>query len=171
MHKGVTRNCGLVIIVLLASACSDPSESPSASRDIAGKSVEEKPMPAGFLDEAPPPPVSDTIVLSGGNLILDEVTTDTAIVLHQGKLIAWGKRGEVDMPNDSVGRDLRGKWITPGTLSDLEASTLPNLSELKIGAEANMLMFKTGPDLAGATGDDLHGMITNGELQIFEESD
>jgi hypothetical protein len=167
MHERVRQNIYLVIILGLASACSDPTMSQESTH----KSAEPKSMPAGFLDEAPPPPVSDTIVLSGGNLILDQVTTDTAIVLHQGKLIAWGKRGEVDMPNDSVGRDLRGKWITPGTLSDLEASTLPNLSELKIGAEANMLMFKTGPDLAGATGDDLHGMITNGELQIFEESD
>jgi imidazolonepropionase-like amidohydrolase len=131
----------------------------------------EKSMPAGFLDEAPPPPVSDTVVLSGGNLILAKVTPDTAIVLHAGKLIAWGKRGEVNMPNDSVGRDLRGKWLTPGTLTDLEASTLPNLGELKIGAVANMLIFNTGPDLAGATGDDLHGVITNGELQIFDESD
>ena len=158
MHKGMRRNSCLVIIVLLASACSDPSAQP-------------KSMPAGFLDEAPPLPVSDTVVLSGGNLVLEKVTTDTAIVLHNGILIAWGKRGEVTMPNDSIGLDLRGKWLTPGTLADLEASTLPNLTELKIGTVANMLVFKTGPDLVGATSDDLHGVITDGELQIFDQSD
>ena len=167
MHKNLGLIGCLVITIILASACADPV----ANHASTAKSVEPESMPAGFLDEAPPPPESDTIVLSGGNLILDGVTTDTAIVLQNGKLIAWGKRGEVDMPNDSIGKDLRGKWITPGTLTDLEAATLPNLAVLKKGAEANMLVFKTGPDLAGATTDDLYGTITNGELQIFDASE
>ena len=166
MHGGLELISRLVITTILASACADPSTN-KANPD---KSAEPE-MPAGFLDDAPPPPVSDTIVLSGGNMVLDGVTTDTAIVLQNGKLIAWGKRGEVDMPNDSIGKDLRGKWITPGTLTDLEAATLPNLAALKKGAKANMLVFKTGPDLAGATTDDLYGTITNGELQIFDASE
>lgn len=167
MHEGFRQFSYLAIIVVLASACADPT----VNQTSADKPAEPNLPPAGFLDAPPPLPVSDTIVLSGGNLILDAVTTDTAIVLQQGKLMAWGKRGEVDMPNDSIGKDLRGKWITPGTLTDLEAATLPNLTALKVGAAANMLVFKTGPDISRATSDDLYGTISNGELQILDASE
>ena len=140
--------------VLLALACSQP----------------EKKMPASFLDEAPPPPTSSTVVLSGGTLVLEQVTADSAIVLRNGKLIAWGKRGEVEMPNDSVGKDLRGKWITPGTIDDLETGNLPNLAELKIAAPANLLVLKVGPGFDGVSSADLYGVVVQGELQILEES-
>ena len=38
---------------------------------------------------------------------------DSLVVITDGDLIAWGTRGDVDVPNDSIGFDLRGKWIEP----------------------------------------------------------
>lgn len=147
MHKS-----WLLLGALLAVACGE----------------QDKAMPAGFLDEPPPPPTSNTVVLSGGTLVLEQVTLDTAIVLQDGKLIVWGMRGEVDMPNDSVGKDVRGKWITPGTIGDLEAKNLPNLTALKMAAPANLLILKVGPDFHDATSADLYGIVEHGQLQIFD---
>ena len=88
-------------------------------------------MPPGFLDEPPPKPKSNTLVLSGGDLVLDTVIADAVVVIQNGKLLAWGKRGEVDMPNDSIGADMRGKWISPGTPEDL--GSLPNMALMQVG--------------------------------------
>ena len=148
------HKCWLLIGVFLAVACSEPEQN----------------VPGSFLDEAPPPPSSNTVVLSGGTLVLEQVTTDTVIVLTDGKLIAWGARGEVDMSDDSVGKDVRGKWIAPGTMNDLASGNLPNLTELKIAAPANLLLLKVGPDFDDVSSADLYGIVVQGELQILEET-
>lgn len=82
-------------------------------------STPEPDMPPSFLDEAPPPPTSATEILGGGTLVLPDgsFVNDALIVITNGKLIAWGKRGEVDVPNDSIGYDLRGKWIQTDELA------------------------------------------------------
>ena len=40
-----------------------------------------------------------------------ERISDSIIVITNGQIVAWGARGETDLPNDSIGFDLRGKWI------------------------------------------------------------
>ncbi len=69
--------------------------------------------PPGFLDEAPAPPTSATVILSGGTLVLAQPIADAVVVITNGEVQAWGKRGAVDVPSDSVGRDMRGKWLLP----------------------------------------------------------
>ena len=46
------------------------------------------------------------------------------MVITKGNLIAWGKRGDVDVPNDSIGFDLRGKWIEPLEWSESRPAAL-----------------------------------------------
>lgn len=103
----------LVAIILTLSACAEnvqpePTSEPGVTRS-------EKAMPPGFLDEPPPPPTSATAILSGGILLLPDGSevVDSLVVITDGDLIAWGTRGDVDVPNDSIGFDLRGKWIEP----------------------------------------------------------
>lgn len=98
----------------------------AACDDRAGTSVKEsKSMPPGFMDEPPPPPTSNTVILSGGVLLADSPITDSVVVIADGVITAWGHRGEVDLPNDSIGIDMRGKWIrgsnglTSGSTADL----------------------------------------------------
>ena len=71
----------------------------------------ESPALPGFTDAPPPPPRSDTVILSGGVLVAEQDLPDSVIVIANGKLLRWGARGSVAVPNDSVGRDLRGFWL------------------------------------------------------------
>lgn len=77
--------------------------------------VDSGSMPPGFLDSAPPGPESNTKVLSGGTLMTEPPVQDAVVVITDGAVISWGSRGSVDMPNDSIGLDMRGKWIRPVT--------------------------------------------------------
>ena len=76
-------------------------------------------LPPGFLDDPPPPPTSDTAILSGGTLLLPDGSElrDSLVIITRGDLVDWGKRGEVDVPHDSIGVDLSGKWLQPQTLA------------------------------------------------------
>lgn len=120
-YSGCNRALALILASILAlAACTDEPD----------KAVSE--MPPGFLDEAPPPPVSATEILSGGTLVLPDGTqiNDSIIIITNGNLVAWGRRGSVDVPNDSVGHDLRGKWVVPtglttGAPAELRFSELP----------------------------------------------
>ena len=96
---------------------------------------EEQSLPPGFLDEAPPPPTSATEILGGGTLVLPDgsFVEDSLLIITDGKLVAWGKRGDVDVPNDSVGFDLRGKWIQAAELSAGTAADL-KFSERTLGS-------------------------------------
>lgn len=159
----------LLTTFALVSACSEPAPSSTATPPVSGAAVmATDSMPPGFTDEPPAPPTSSTIVLSGGNLITETLVEDSVVVLHKGKVVTWGKRGEVDMPNDSIGIDVRGKWLVPGTEADLKSGNLPNSALLETGVAGNLLVFNTGPDISNATGDDLHAIVSEGALQIFE---
>ena len=82
--------------------------------------------PPGFTDAPPAAPTSATTILSGGILLTDTPISDSVVVITNGAVIAWGRRGEVELPNDSIGIDMRGKWIRPattlssGSVADLE---------------------------------------------------
>ncbi|NKB98105.1 MAG: hypothetical protein GKR90_06375 [Pseudomonadales bacterium] len=103
----------MAVVALTLFACSESEEITPASE--APDALPEKPMPPGFLDEPPPPPTSATAILSGGTLLLPDggEIPDSLVVITNGDLVAWGTRGAVDVPNDSIGFDLRGKWIEP----------------------------------------------------------
>jgi hypothetical protein len=74
------------------------------------------------------------------------------------------------MPNDSVGKDMRGKWLTPGTRADLDAGSLPNKVSPTPDELANILIFKAAPDFSKLSADDLYAVVAQGELQILEAS-
>ncbi|NOX51905.1 MAG: hypothetical protein GXP16_15425 [Gammaproteobacteria bacterium] len=121
-------------------------------------------MPPGFLDEPPPPPTSETSVLSGGTLMLDPHVTDSVLVLQQGTIMAWGKRGEVDMPNDSIGVDMRGKWLYPGTLVELNKGVVK--AGLRKNQPANMIILSQDPELGPVDQVAVVGEITQGTLRL-----
>ena len=113
----------LLSLSLLLLACSD-STPPREPQTLApGVNT---PPPPGFTDAPPPAPVSDTVILSGGILLTEPPITDSAIVITEGVVTGWGRRGEMDIPNDSIGRDVRGLWIrathtlVSGAIADLQ---------------------------------------------------
>lgn len=159
-----------MMTVMLLFACGEaPAPNPPGEATQAAP-AETAAMPPGFLDEPPPRPKSNTLVLSGGDLVLDTVTADAVVVIQNGKLLAWGKRGEVEMPNDSIGTDMRGKWITPGVAADIAGTNLPHLELMQAGEPANLLAFTVGPDLTQASEEDLHAVVANGRLEIYGSS-
>lgn len=89
----------LGLLFPLLSACEQPDNTQS--------------MPPGFTDAPPPSPTSNTMVLSGGTLLVDPPVADAVLVITDGKVQAWGQRGQIEMPNDSIGHDMRGKWLQP----------------------------------------------------------
>ena len=125
-------------------------------------------MPPGFLDEPPAPPNSTTQVLSGGTLVADSIIEDSVVVLQEGRLIAWGKRGMVDMPNDSVGFDMRGKWIIQGSWEQAAAGALPAAPVLQSGETANLLIITRPPPFKDLRESDLGGRVVDGKLELFD---
>ncbi len=124
--KFFTRTVLLGVCATLLVACGDNQQT-TAPDSPSGE------LPPGFMDEPPPPPVSDTLVLSGGTLVMEKEIPDSVVFIKDGKLLAFGKRGEVDMPNDSIGYDLRGSFIKA-------------TSELKVDEIAQLAFYSESPD-------------------------
>jgi hypothetical protein len=107
-------------LLLLGCAESTPPAEPQTNAPLVST------PPPGFTDTPPPAPVSDTVILSGGILLTEPPITDSVIVITQGVITGWGRRGEMDIPNDSIGRDVRGLWIrethtlVSGAIADLQ---------------------------------------------------
>lgn len=134
-QSGPGRSSLLIAAALAAvlgsglSACAPAAnDAPQAVRDAATVTPQNNATPnaqsadgpRGFLDPAPPPPTSDTIILSGGTLIADAVSDehpdglfDAVVVIQDGRLVGYGKRGSVEVPDDSVGVDTSGRFIVP----------------------------------------------------------
>ena len=117
------RTTTAVLAFSFLFACAETQEVSEPKAETSGE------MPPSFLDEAPPLPTSATEILGGGTLVTADgaLIEDSLIVITDGKLVAWGKRGDVDVPNESIGHDLRGKWIQAenlevGALADLRFS-------------------------------------------------
>lgn len=108
--------CGLLLTACQESSQSQVAESSDPEQITTQPELDEASLPPGFTDAPPPPPTSNTLVLSGGKLVLDGKTIiDSVVVISDGLIKGWGKRGDVAMPNDSIGKDLRGKWLLPVT--------------------------------------------------------
>lgn len=156
------RVLSVCLAVWLLAACTEPP--PAASS-------EQQPgtaMPPGFLDTPPPPPTSSTQVLSGGTLVADRMIEDSVVVLTNGTLVAWGKRGEVAMPNDSVGFDLRGHWIMAGSWQQAAAGELPLEAPLPVGEAANLVIVRQPPPFENLRESDLGGRVVDGKLELFD---
>jgi len=160
----------LALLVSLASACGSDTNPTSSVNVAPSETVKTDVMPPGFLDEPPPAPTSNTLVLSGGTLIAEEQIDDSVVVVSQGELTAWGQRGAVSMPNDSIGKDMRNKWIVPGSQADLAAGELPNLAHFQAGASTALLIFSEEPS-APWSSDHLVGTLANGNLEMEEEEE
>ena len=101
------------------------------------------------------PPTSDTIVLSGGTLLTDPPIADAGVVISNGVLVAFGPRTEVDMPHDSAGFAMRGKWLQP---------TAP----LVVGEPPNLNILIDDPSASEAT---VYATVADGELAVQERDD
>ena len=85
-------------IVLLTVSCSEPNNKSANA-------------PPSFLDPAPSLPTSPTTIWAGINLMTEPPTTDYVLVIRKNQVMKWGKRGSIDVPNDSVGVDMRRYWV------------------------------------------------------------
>ena len=162
-------NISVFTLALLTFACSNEQAAEASANNATDTTkASTEALPPGFTDEPPPAPTSNTSVLSGGNLVFnsgdtspgsdDSTINDSVIVITNGKLVAWGKRGETDMPNDSIGYDLRGKWITSANI-------------MRQGGEAELSIYSadpTTPAATTATTDLLVGAFANNQLSLDE---
>ena len=161
----------LMIGVMLMTACGNAdstTEAPVAELPVEAAEV----LPPGYTDAPPPAPTSDTTILSGGTFLLAENIADSVVVISNNTLVAWGPRGMVALPNDSIGMDMRGKWIVAGDPADIENDNLALPSEVASGDPARLLVFNSDPmtteDLAGA----LYAIVSEEGIEVFEtESD
>ena len=142
----------IYVMVLLCSACDQGSQSGST--------------PPGFTDDPPPPPVSETVILSGGTLLNPDPISDSLVIVTRGRLVGWGQRGSVDVPNDSIGSDMRGKWIVAGRLVNGQPTIDHEL--LKPGAPANLLFLNSDPGTVSPAADHVVGYAADGELTLPE---
>ena len=88
-----------VNLIVLVSGCSQ-SKNETAN------------MPPSFLDPAPSRPSSETAIWAGVNLLTNPPINDYLLVIEKGRVVGWGQRGSVDVPNDSMGVDMRAYWIS-----------------------------------------------------------
>lgn len=159
-------------LVMTGAACSEPEVTPQQTNQLLEGARElPKEMPPGFLDEAPPGPVSNTVVLSGGTLMSEPPITDSAVVITDGLIVAWGKREQVTMPNDSIGKDMRGKWLVPGTTAMLESGAGADQNLLQQGKPGNLLVLTVDPGLTRPGSEHLAGFVADGEIRIEDGAD
>lgn len=159
-------------LAITGAACSETEVEPKQANPAQeGARALPKEMPPGFLDEAPPGPVSNTVVLSGGTLMSEPPITDSAVVITDGLIVAWGKREQVAMPNDSIGKDMRGKWLVPGTTAMLETGTGADQNLLQQGKPGNLLVLTVDPGLTRPGSEHLAGFVADGEIRIDDGAD
>ena len=163
----------LMTLTLTLSGCSKTGENKTGAQTnaeqtiVTVESASAERLPPGFLDDAPAPPTSENHVFSGGTLVLDEEINDAVVVIAKGKLVSWGKRGEVDVPNDSIGYDMRGKWLVPGATEDLEDGPLPNQARWQPNAGIELLILNQPPQTGGVPVQAIHGIVTGDNIEIF----
>ncbi|MEM7100454.1 MAG: hypothetical protein AAF541_19455 [Pseudomonadota bacterium] len=156
----------LITTLVLVIGCGSSSEPHQESTTSTSEQVQTDALPPGFLDEPPPPPTSNTTILSGGTLVVDQTISDSVIVITSGNVVAWGARGEVDMPNDSVGFDMRGKWIVPGRQNQDDSIT-PTAFAPNLPAEFVILSSWSDTSLDASH---VVGTFADGRLVLQDES-
>ncbi|OUX41021.1 MAG: hypothetical protein CBE21_06195 [Proteobacteria bacterium TMED261] len=99
MEKIINTLFRLAAVTFLTLGCAPPQSDPKNS-------------PPSFLDPAPSPPTSETTIWSGINMMTDPPMNDLIVIVNENRVVDWGKRGTLEVPNDSVGMDMRAYWIT-----------------------------------------------------------
>ena len=99
MEKIINTLFLLAAVTFLTLGCAPPPSDPKNS-------------PPSFLDPAPSPPTSETTIWSGINMMTDPPMNDLIVIVNENRVVDWGKRGTLEVPNDSVGMDMRAYWIT-----------------------------------------------------------
>ena len=140
-----------VNLIVLGSGCSQ-SKNETAS------------MPPSFLDPAPSRPTSDTAIWAGVNLLTDPPINDYLLVIDQGRVVGWGQRGTVDVPNDSMGVDMRAYWISPKAGAKFQQSSAGKIKLTDFLVLRGKELGKT-PSLDEAT---IVGEVTNSTLDFFQ---
>ena len=121
-------------------------------------------MPPSFLDPAPSRPTSDTAIWAGVNLLTDPPINDYLLVIEKGRVVGWGQRGSVDVPNDSMGVDMRAYWISPKTGAQFQHSSSGKIQLTDFLVLRGSKLGKT-PSLDEAT---IVGEVTNSTLDFFQ---
>lgn len=121
-------------------------------------------MPPSFLDPAPSRPTSDTAIWAGVNLLTDPPINDYLLVIDKGRVVGWGQRGTVDVPNDSMGIDMRAYWISPKAGAQFQQSSAGKIKLTDFLVLRGKELGKT-PSLDEAT---IVGEVTNSTLDFFQ---
>ena len=140
-----------VNLIVLGSGCSQ-SKNETAN------------MPPSFLDPTPSRPTSDTAIWAGVNLLTDPPINDYLLVIDQGRVVGWGQRGTVDVPNDSMGVDMRAYWISPKAGAKFQQSSAGKIKLTDFLVLRGKELGKT-PSLDEAT---IVGEVTNSTLDFFQ---
>ena len=140
-----------VNLIVLVSGCSQ-SKNETAN------------MPPSFLDPAPSRPSSETAIWAGVNLLTDPPINDYLLVIEKGRVVGWGQRGSVDVPNDSMGVDMRAYWISPKTGAQFQHSSAGKIQLTDFLVLRGRELGKT-PSLDDAT---IVGEVTNSTLDFFQ---
>ncbi len=124
---------------------------------------------------------SATQIYSGGWVVQGDGTEpqfDHIVVVTDGQIMAVGKRGTIDVPADSIGIDVSGKWLLPGPLAALQAAFAERehdaplvfgsteLNAFTANTPAHIVLLNANPLRDPAAFDDLHGIVTQGELTL-----
>ena len=121
-------------------------------------------MPPSFLDPVPSRPTSDTAIWAGVNLLTDPPINDYLLVIDKGRVVDWGQRGSVDVPNDSMGVDMRAYWISPKAGAQFQQSSAGKIKLTDFLVLRGKELGKT-PSLDEAT---IVGEVTNSTLDFFQ---
>ncbi len=140
-----------VNLIVLVSGCSQ-SKNETAN------------MPPSFLDPAPSRPSSETAIWAGVNLLTDPPINDYLLVIEKGRVVGWGQRGSVDVPNDSMGVDMRAYWISPKAGAQSQQSSAGKIQLTDFLVLRGSELGKT-PSLDEAT---IVGEVTNSTLDFFQ---
>ena len=140
-----------VNLIVLVSGCSQ-SKNETAN------------MPPSFLDPAPSRPTSDTAIWAGVNLLTDPPINDYLLVIEKGRVVGWGQIGSLDVPNDSMGVDMRAYWISPKAGAQFQQSSAGEIQLTDFLVLRGSELGKT-PSLDEAT---IVGEVTNSTLDFFQ---
>lgn len=170
----------LCLTMLLGCGESDPSSTPNAQPEQAASDAQTT------YPEPPPPLTSSTQILSGGWLLSGDGSDpqfDSIIIVRDGAIVGFGKRGSLDVPADSIGIDASGKWILPGNTEQLAAAfgqrahdaptqfAGEQLAPIAVGRSAELVLLNSNPLTDPQALDDVHAVMIEGELRVLPNDD
>lgn len=90
--------------------------------------------------------------------------SDYLLVIKKDQVVGWGQRGTVDVPNDSMGVDMRAYWIAPKAGAEFQYSSVGEiqLNDFLVLRGSNLGQT---PSLDQAT---IVGEVTNLTLDFFQ---